>query len=178
MRRYLLFDAGRATCHQLARAIEEAAGGKLEAASLRKRRAERWLDRAYPAGWEHQPYLVTVDGERVQAYAGPGMALRLGWLLGPRQGWRVWNLGRRYDTFLSSGTNASPHTTSRRQFLKAGLAATLTAVAGRLGFQPVPVAHACIPCEDCGVNCQYGAVCLRLRVCGNPSLYDMCDLLL
>ena len=53
MQRYLLFDAGCAVCNQLARAIEEAAGGKLEAVSIRERRAVKWLDQVYPASWEH-----------------------------------------------------------------------------------------------------------------------------
>jgi len=119
MRRYLLFDAGCSICNQLARAIEEAAGGKLEAVSLREQRAMKWLDQVYPAGWEHQPYLVTVEGERVQAYAGTGMALQLGWLLGPRQGWRVWSLARRYGVVLPAGGEFSAE---RRGFLKrAGL---------------------------------------------------------
>jgi len=85
MKRYLLFDAGCAVCNQIAQAIEEAASGKLQAVSLRDPQAVQWLEQVYPEGWAYRPYLVTVDGDRVQAYAGPGMAMRLGWLLGPRK---------------------------------------------------------------------------------------------
>ena len=88
MERYLLFDAGCSVCHHLAHAIEEAAAGKLKARSIRDPQVREWLDRAYPAGWEHQPYLVTggggggggVRGHRegvaagVAAGAAPGVA--------------------------------------------------------------------------------------------------------
>ena len=115
MERYLLFDAGCSVCNQLAHAIEEAAAGKLQALSIRSPQAREWLDQVYPAGWEHQPYLVTVEGERVRAYAGTGMALRLGWLLGPRQAWRVWNLVRQYGVGWPASEEFSAE---RRGFLK------------------------------------------------------------
>lgn len=51
MKRFLLFDAGCAVCHQLTRTIKEAAGGKLEVMSIHERQAWEWLDRAYPTGW-------------------------------------------------------------------------------------------------------------------------------
>lgn len=86
MKRYLLFDSRCSVCDQIAQAIEEAAAGKLEAVSIHDARAREWLDQAYPGGWEHRPYLVTVEGDRVKASAGTGMALRLGLLLGPPQG--------------------------------------------------------------------------------------------
>jgi len=115
MKRYLLFDGGCAVCNQIAQAIEEAASGKLQVVSLRDPQAVQWLEQVYPEGWAHQPYLVTVDGDRVQAYAGPGMAMRLGWLLGPRKAWRVWSLARRYGVMLPPG---GEYSAERRGFLK------------------------------------------------------------
>ena len=114
MQRYLLFDAGCAVCRQLAGAIEKAAGGRLEALSLRDPQARAWLERAYPNGWEHRPYLVAVDGDRVQVFSGLGMALRLGWLLGPRKAWRVWNLARQYGALRPGDV----YSAERRGFLK------------------------------------------------------------
>ncbi|RME46428.1 MAG: hypothetical protein D6791_08305, partial [Chloroflexi bacterium] len=67
-----MFDAGCAVCNQLAAAIEEAAAGKLKALSINDPQAREWLEQAYLAGWEHQPYLVTVAGDQVQAYTGLG----------------------------------------------------------------------------------------------------------
>lgn len=51
-----------------------------------------------------------VERDRVQAHAGLGMALRLGWLLGPRQAWRVWSLARQYRVVGPAGEdNVMPH---------------------------------------------------------------------
>jgi predicted DCC family thiol-disulfide oxidoreductase YuxK len=181
MERYLLFDAGCSVCNQLAQAIEEAAGGKLEAISIRERRAMKWLDQAYPAGWEHQPYLMTVDGGRVQAFAGLGMALRLGWLLGPRQGWRVWNLALRYGVALPAGGEFSAE---RRGFLKrvGGLLAGLILIRdpGEPWFPTEPR----VPGEDStdsicyGCSCCWGTVweegCCCGLCCGDQGTYDYC----
>jgi len=115
MKRYLLFDAGCAVCNQIAQAIEEAASGKLQVVSLRDPQAVQWLEQVYPEGWAYRPYLVVVEGDRVRAYAGPGMAMRLGWLLGPRKAWRVWSLARRYGVMLPPG---GEYSAERRGFLK------------------------------------------------------------
>lgn len=115
MKRYLLFDAGCAVCHQLAHAIEEAAAGKLKALSIRDSQAREWLEQAYPESWTHQPYLVVVDGGQVRAYAGLSMALRLGRLLGPRKAWRVWSLVRQYEVGLPA---SGEYSAERRGFLK------------------------------------------------------------
>ena len=116
MARYLLFDAGCAVCNQSAKAIGEAAAGKLEAVSIRDPQARGWLDQAYPDGWEHRPYLGTLEGEQVRASSGTGMALRLARLLGPGQAWRVWNLARRYGVALLPG--AGDFSPERRNFLQ------------------------------------------------------------
>lgn len=192
MERYLLFDAGCAVCHQLAQAIEEAAAGKLEALSIRDPQAREWLDRAYPDGWAHQPYLVTVDGDRVQASAGMGMALRLGRLLGPRQGWRVWNLARQSGIPLSLGVGAtgeqSAFAPGRRTFLKTALGTVIATAASLLFDHPIlefQEAHAQSPCSCfpwwCGcVNTLSWSGCMCENLCAthgyctggcNPDYY-------
>ncbi|MBI4674070.1 MAG: hypothetical protein HY741_20695 [Chloroflexi bacterium] len=61
MHRYLLFDSHCSKCTDIARAIEKEAQGKLEALTLHDEQARTMLDAAYPNGWEHAPYLVTVS---------------------------------------------------------------------------------------------------------------------
>jgi hypothetical protein len=79
MRRYLVFDAGCAVCSELAQAIEEAARGKLEAISIRDRQAMKWLDRAYPAGWE-----FSVQGSRGAEGQGERARLSMDLSFSPR----------------------------------------------------------------------------------------------
>jgi predicted DCC family thiol-disulfide oxidoreductase YuxK len=95
MQRYLLFDAGCSTCSELAVTVKEAAGANLETVSLRSERARAWLDRVFPKGWTYAPYLVTVQGAKVNAWTGPQLGLRLARLLGPRKAWRVWSVAQR-----------------------------------------------------------------------------------
>jgi predicted DCC family thiol-disulfide oxidoreductase YuxK len=50
-KRYLIFDARCSVCKSLAKAIEEAAGSKLEEISIHDAKARTLLDQAYSAGW-------------------------------------------------------------------------------------------------------------------------------
>jgi len=89
---YLTFDGSCFTCSTLAAAIEDEAGGKLSAISNGSEQARTLLRRALPQGYERQPYLIAVKGEAVSAASGLKMAVRLGRLLGPRKGVRVYNM--------------------------------------------------------------------------------------
>lgn len=116
--RYLIFDDSCSICRNLARTIEEAAAGKLEAISIFEPQAREWLSRAYPGGWSYQPHLLIVKGDQVKGLTGTVMALRLGLMLGPRRAWYIWNLARQYGvTFPFGGVTSSPE---RRNFLKRG----------------------------------------------------------
>ncbi|MEW6233180.1 MAG: hypothetical protein AB1566_12815 [Chloroflexota bacterium] len=94
MNRFLLFDAGCATCTELARAIEREAAGWLTAQSLREPAVPALLDRARP-GWRWEPMFLEVDGERVQSFTGAALVVRLPVGLGPHRVWRVARLAWR-----------------------------------------------------------------------------------
>jgi len=84
MKRYLLFDSGCSLCTEVARRVEEAAGGWLEAWSLRDPEMRALLDRAKP-GWKWEPTLVEVDRDEVRVYQGLGMRVRMVRGLGVRK---------------------------------------------------------------------------------------------
>lgn len=116
MKHYLIFDSHCPICCNLAQAIEEGASGKLKAISIYGPEARELLQTAYPEGWDHQPYLLTVENSSVKAAAGIAMALRLALLLGPRNAWRIWQLSQQYGVSLTRrGIEFSPE---RRGFLR------------------------------------------------------------
>jgi len=117
MKRYLLFDSDCSLCTEVARRVEEAAGGWLEARSLRDPEMRALLDRAKP-GWKWEPTLVEVDGDEVRVYQGLGMRVRMVRGLGVRRGLEVISLAYHSTTRFDHG---------RREFLKnAGILAGLT----------------------------------------------------
>lgn len=148
MERYLVYDAQCTACNRLAERIQEAVSGRMKGIDIRVDEARNLLDRAYPAGWKHNPYLVSVDHGEVRAWTGTGAALRLGLLMGPRKALRVWSLARRSGIALPPGSSAAiAYGASRRRFLKASAA---LATAGVLvGWHPAPKAFA----GDCDCNC-------------------------
>ncbi len=142
----------------------------MQALGLQQAEAKAMLDRAYPNGWEHAPYLVTVSQDRIQAWKGWRLALQLAWLLGPRKAWKVWTLvsGSR-PAVASNSSNAS----SRRWFLKGGILALAAALATQF-VHPSSVAFACAPCDTCGEHCQLVQYCVYFQACGSFPL-DPCD---
>ncbi len=88
MKRYLLFDAGCSLCTEIAKRVEEASDGWLEARSLREPEMQQLLDRAKP-GWKWEPTLVEVDGDEVRVYQGVRMRIQMVRKLGVRRAWRV-----------------------------------------------------------------------------------------
>ena len=115
MNRYLIFDASCSACSSLARTIEAAAKGKLKIINIESEQAKKLLSQSFLGGWNHQPYLVTVNRERVSASTGNKMILQIGMLLGPQKAWRIFNLAQQYRTQLATRKQGF---SSRRKFLK------------------------------------------------------------
>lgn len=84
------FDAGCATCSDVAKRIEERLGDKIEVRSLHHPQVKHWRERALGADATWAPTLFEVGGVReVRAWTGPRMAVRLARTLGPVSTWRV-----------------------------------------------------------------------------------------
>ncbi|MFZ8845018.1 hypothetical protein [Thermoflexus sp.] len=86
--RWLLYDSGCSVCAALAQEVEARSGGQLRVRSLREPEVQALLDRARP-GWQWEPMLVEIEGERVRVSAGLAMRARLVQVLGPVRAWRV-----------------------------------------------------------------------------------------
>lgn len=188
MRRYLIFDAHCSVCKRLAETVEEVVDGKLEAISIHSDEARILLDQAYPEGWKHAPYLLTVESDRVHAWTGMSAALRLTQLMGLRRTWRIWTLAWRHGVlwpFRSSSHTVVPSQSlkTRRQFLKAGLGVSLATVVAKLFnysiFEPEAVyAGACDctpPCYCTHVDTQTSCICYchNCNVCPARSDYEV-----
>jgi len=140
MKRYLLFDSGCSLCTEVARRVEEAAGGWLEARSLRDPEMQALLDKAKP-GWKWEPTLVEVDGDEVRVYQGFRMRLRMVQGLGPVRAVQVARL------VAHSGGPVLGVNWGRRDFLRRSLRAAsallvwqhLRSVETVLGPSPQPV---------------------------------------
>jgi len=63
-------------------------GGRLRVRSLRDPEVQALLDRARP-GWQWEPMLLEIEGERVRVFGGLGMRARLVQVLGPVRALRV-----------------------------------------------------------------------------------------
>ncbi len=116
MKYHLLFDSGCSTCTKLARAIEDESGGRLAIRSLHDPQVQALLKKARP-GWQWQPSLLELEGERPRVFTGLAMAARLVRDLGPRRAWRVGRLMWDADVSLH---NSSPAILGRRSFIKSG----------------------------------------------------------
>ncbi len=130
MERYLVYDSACAVCNHIAQEIENLASDKVKAIGIHDGAARSLLDEAYPAGWQHAPYLVTVQGGRVRASTGLGAVMRLGLFLGPRRGRKAWALARRSGISVAALAVPSGGSLARRYVLK--LFGTLAAVGGLL----------------------------------------------
>lgn len=121
MHRYLLFDSGCSQCTEIAQAVEQAAAGGLEARSLRDPAMQRLLAQACPH-WRWQPTLLEVEGERVRAFTGLALGLRLMRVLGLRRARRPAKLVGRLS---APPVHAEPANPGRRRFLRQLAAVTL-----------------------------------------------------
>lgn len=171
MNRYLVFDSGCSTCNHLAETIQRAAGGKLTAISIHSVQARALLDRAYPDGWVHAPYLVAEAPDKVGACTGIALALRLGLLLGPRKARQVWALARRYGIAAPSARqSATGYLPSRRQFLKGA-----SAVALALGLAAPDLQRASVASADVGCPCLTTTRVYDHTDCGQVSWCGACQ---
>lgn len=173
MKRYLVYDAACSACTQIARGIEGIAGSRLEAIRITDDEAKALLDRAYPGGWRRAPYLVSVKGGgQIRASTGVGAVIRLGWLLGPRKGFRTWALARKSGVSVTRMAAVDSSSWSRRTLLK--FLGALGATAALVALRPVRPAAAC----NCGIDCPcpqwdevyFGHTCTWS--CGGYSAYD------
>ncbi|WP_017539748.1 hypothetical protein [Nocardiopsis halophila] len=85
---YLLFDSECAKCGNLARTVEQVAGGWLESRSLHDPSVQELLSEAKP-GWTWRPMLVTFRNGRARVYSGTLMVVRMGVALGPVKSFRI-----------------------------------------------------------------------------------------
>ena len=152
-KRYIIFDARCSICTQIAEAIRESSDGKFGVISIYDNEAKTLLDRAHPEGWEHAPYFVTVEQDKVHACTGLAAAFQLVRLVGIRNTWRIWGLARAQGIVLPPGIKMPSASIPRRQFLKVVVAAIAAVAVGK-----VSVAYACIECDSCGMTC-YGRDC-------------------
>lgn len=127
------FDGGCEACGRLAQHLVELSKGKLLAAPLRSCLLLRWREQALGPDAPWLPTLFLVDGEQVQAWIGPAMAMRLARLLGPRKTWYVVRmLGDR-----DPAREAEAPDPSRRRIVKAfGGAALALGMGGASSIRP------------------------------------------
>jgi len=132
-KRYLLFDSGCSLCTEVARRVEEAAGGWLEARSLRDPEMRALLDRARP-GWKWEPTLVEVAGDEVRVYQGLGMRVRM-----------VRGLGIKKTLLIIKVVNKPMNTqgfdASRRWFLSRTSGFLMLLLFGRAEFGQITYVH-------------------------------------
>lgn len=81
------FDGGCSTCLLIAERIVELSSGRIVARNLYASDVRSWRERALGVDAPWLPTLLRVeDDDRVQAWIGPAMALRLGQIIGVRAG--------------------------------------------------------------------------------------------
>lgn len=164
MERYLVFDAGCSVCSRLARQVQSVVGEQITIVSIHDDAAKTLLDRAYPRGWDHAPYLVFASDEDVQGWRGIHAALRLGLLIGPRSAWQVCQLMHHEGTHTQLAHKLLPPSSpSRRRLLKLG---AVLAGTGLLSSQNTRAALAGVGCEE--VNCyEVGSMTTCRTSCGS-----------
>jgi len=113
--------------------VEEAAGGWLEARSLRDPEMRALLDRARP-GWKWEPTLVEVAGDEVRVYQGLGMRVRM-----------VRGLGIKKTLLIIKVVNKPMNTqgfdASRRWFLSRTSGFLMLLLFGRAEFGQITYVH-------------------------------------
>lgn len=131
------FDAGCATCSDLAEQVEEAVGEKLEVRSLHDPRVKHWRRQALGEDAPWAPTLIEVGvGGEVKAWTGLRMGARLSRRLGPAATWRVIRVLGQVGMTSRVGVPSAATTTvgglSRGQFLKSlgGAAVALSVLSG------------------------------------------------
>ncbi|WP_328496542.1 bacteriocin fulvocin C-related protein [Streptomyces sp. NBC_00414] len=125
----LAFDADCRFCEEVVARVRGSADGTLTTAGLTEPRIRDLRTRALGEGAVWAPTLLAVDGDRVRAWTGTALSLRLARLLGPSDSLRVVRALRDLDALRPP---------SRRGILKAvpGLALGTFLVTGGLATSP------------------------------------------
>lgn len=125
----LAFDADCRFCEEVVDRVRVSVDGTLTTAGLTEPRIRDLRVRALGEGAEWAPTLLAVDGDRVRAWTGTALSLRLARLLGPSDSLRVVRALRDLDVLRPP---------SRRGILKAvpGLALGTFLVTGGLAASP------------------------------------------
>ncbi|MET7702396.1 bacteriocin fulvocin C-related protein [Streptomyces sp. NPDC005485] len=125
----LAFDADCRFCEEVVDRVRVSVDGTLTTAGLTEPRIRGLRTRALGDGAEWAPTLLAVNGDRVRAWTGTGLSLRLARLLGPSDSLRVVRALRDVDALRPP---------SRRGILKAvpGLALGTFLLTGGLAASP------------------------------------------
>jgi hypothetical protein len=129
------FDAGCAACSDVVERIGGALGGEVAVAGLDDARVHELRHRALGPRAPFVPTLLEVDGERVRAWTGPRLSLRLIRLLGVRRSVAVVRALDHADVVVRGDRRALlkavPALTLGAFLISGGLAAPAMAAAGR-----------------------------------------------
>ena len=133
------FDAGCATCSDLALRLRQEVGEEIEVLSLGDSQVEGWRERALGEDAPWAPTLFEVRGDDVEAWTGWRMGAHLARLIGTGATWRVMQVLGEYDVVpttprmerVASVTDRF----SRARFLK-GVAGALLAASILSGAKP------------------------------------------
>jgi predicted DCC family thiol-disulfide oxidoreductase YuxK len=93
--KYVIFDGHCSVCTQLAETIQGLSIENLMVLSIHDSEARALLDQAYPKGWKHAPYLLSIEQDKVDASTGIVGAFKLAKIIGVRQAWRIWRMAHR-----------------------------------------------------------------------------------
>ena len=132
------FDAGCATCSDLALRIREEVGEEIEVLGLGDYQVRSWRERALGEDATWVPTLFEVSGDNVEAWTGWRMGARLARLIGTAATWRVMQVLGEYDVMPTPGMESVARVTghfSRARFLK-GVAGALVAASVLSGARP------------------------------------------
>jgi len=112
----LAFDATCGRCRQLSSVVEDSAGDRVEILPLAHDNVAAWRKKVFGPEPPSAPTLIKVDGDRISAWTGPAMGVRLATRLGPRATVRLLStLGE-----LGTAARSDERRLGRRRLLKLG----------------------------------------------------------
>ncbi len=91
---YIVFDANCPTCCRLAQLIKQVAGSQLNLINIHTEETKSLLDKAFPNGWVHNPYLIQINSGKIRAWTHLNATIRLIWLLGIRKSFLILRRGQ------------------------------------------------------------------------------------
>ena len=150
---YLLFDGNCSGCRKLATTVK-GSSTQVETISIHSTQAMDLLNRLYPNGWKHIPYLLSVEQDKVRAWTGIGLAIRLVQVIGFQGALQVWTGLRKNKTSLLTVTERPLIDGMRRRILKTSFGVTFAALIAKflgVSFIEPKTAHAAFcPWSLCG----------------------------